>query len=353
MQKENNMKILITGNMGYIGPIVTEHLRQVWPQAKIYGFDTGYFATALIDPTKLPETLLDAQFFGDVRRFPQELLSGIDAVVYLSAISNDPMGHAFEKVTYDINAECAVQVAQLARAAGVKNFVLASSCSMYGYAEGGARSEKDSLNPLTAYAKSKVQAEEGLKNLANKNFTVTCLRFATACGFSPRIRLDLVLNDFVACALVNKKIEILSDGTPWRPLIHVNDMARAIEWAASRAADNGGEYLAVNAGSDQWNYQVKELAEAVKQEIPGIEVTVNPNAAPDKRSYKVSFALFSQLAPAHVPKVTLAQAVRELRDGLSHAGFNIPNFRESRYIRLKVLSELKSQKKLTDDLYWT
>lgn len=346
------MKILITGNMGYIGPIVTEHFRHERPQAKLYGFDSGYFATSLMDNSQLPECWLDAQFFGDVRRFPRELLPGIDAVVYLSAISNDPMGNAFEKVTYDINADCAVKLANMARSAGVKNFVFASSCSMYGYAEGGARTENDSLNPLTAYAKSKVQAEEGLKNLATENFTITCLRFATACGFSPRIRLDLVLNDFVASALVNKKIEILSDGTPWRPLIHVKDMARAIDWACSRTAQNGGAFLAVNTGSNMWNYQVKELAEAVRAEIPGIEVSINPNAAPDKRSYKVAFDLFAKLAPDYIPQMTLADAVREIRDGLQRCGFNIPNFRESRYIRLKVLSEHKTTGRLDEELYW-
>ncbi|MCX7632621.1 MAG: NAD-dependent epimerase/dehydratase family protein [Turneriella sp.] len=346
------MKVLITGNMGYIGPVVVEHLRRVWPNSTLHGFDSGYFATALVEPSILPERLLDAQFFGDVRQFPKGLLDGVDAVICLAAISNDPMGNAFEKVTYEINANAVIHLAELARAAKVKNFVFASSCSMYGYAEGGARSESDALNPLTAYAKSKVQAEEGLKKLATPDFTITCLRFATACGFSPRLRLDLVLNDFVACALVNKKIEILSDGTPWRPLIHVRDMARAIEWASLRSAQYGGEFLAVNTGSNAWNYQVKELAEAVRAEIPGVEISINPNAAPDKRSYKVSFDLFAKLAPEHVPKITLPEAVRELRDGLTRAGFATANFRESQFIRLKVLSSHKEAGRLDADLFW-
>ena len=346
------MKILITGNMGYIGPVVTKHFRLVKPSFTLLGFDTGYFATSLLGNSVLPERELDAQYFGDVRKFPNDILKGVDVVIYLSAISNDPMGNAFETVTYDINAQCAVGVAKLARAAGVHHFVFASSCSMYGYAEGGARKENDALNPLTAYAKSKAQAEEGLKDLATNNFIVTCLRFATACGFSPRIRLDLVLNDFVASALVNKKIEILSDGTPWRPLIHVKDMARAIEWASLRDKENGGEFLAVNTGSNEWNYQVKELAQAVQKEIPGIEVTVNPNAAPDKRSYRVSFDLFAQLAAKHLPQITLPEAIRDIRDGLQKNNFAIPNFRESHYIRLKVLSELKNSGQLSPDLYW-
>ncbi|RME90843.1 MAG: NAD(P)-dependent oxidoreductase [Candidatus Hydrogenedentota bacterium] len=344
------MKILICGNMGYIGPILVQHLKK--KNFTLYGFDTGFFASCLMDTTFLPEVYLKKQYFGDVRHLPDEIFDGMDAVVYLSAISNDPMGKAFEKVTGDINAECAILAATKAKKAGVKNFVFASSCSMYGYAEGGARTEKDELNPLTAYARSKVAAEKGLQPLADNNFTITCLRFATACGFSPRIRLDLVLNDFVAGAITSGKIEILSDGTPWRPLIHVKDMSRAIEWASTRSSDNGGEYLAVNAGSNEWNYQVKELAEAVAKVIPNTTVTVNPDAAPDKRSYKVSFDLFKSLAPDYTPQVSLEQAVKDIAEGLEKAKFSDANFRESEYIRLVKLNRLKEAGLLNENLEW-
>ncbi len=346
------MKVLITGNMGYIGPVATEYFKSAAPDFKLMGFDTGYFATCLLDDTSLPELRLFAQYFGDVRKFPAEILRGIDAVIYLSAISNDPMGNAFEKVTGEINADCAVSVASVAKAAGVKRFVFASSCSMYGFAEGGARKETDALNPLTAYARSKVAGEEGLKKLADENFLVTCLRFATACGASPRIRLDLVLNDFVASALTTGKIEILSDGTPWRPLIHVRDMARAMHWALMRTMEQGGAFLAVNAGSNTWNYQVKDLAEAVARHLPGTTVHINPNATPDKRSYQVSFDLFAQLAPQYIPQVTLDDAIDDLISGLKRANFAEKNFRESKFIRLNVLNKLKAAQHLDNDLYW-
>jgi len=345
------MSILITGNMGYVGPAVVRQLRQSHPQELLIGYDTGYFANALTSPLLLPECQLTAQLFGDVRSVPEGVFEGVDAVVHLAAISNDPMGKAFETITSDINHEASVAIAQKAKAAGVKAFVFASSCSVYGFADDRARSESSELNPLTAYARSKVATETDLQPLADKNFKVTCLRFATACGMSQRLRLDLVLNDFVASAIAAQKITILSDGAPWRPLINTKDMARAIDWAIGRNPTTG-EYLVVNAGSDEWNYQVKDLAAAVKRQMPNVDVSINPDAQPDKRSYRVDFSLFRQLAPKHQPIHTLESTVRELRSGLEAIGFADANFRESRLIRLKMLNALKSQSLLTDDLYW-
>ena len=203
------------------------------------------------------------------------------------------MGNAYEKPTLDINFKAAIDIAKKAKGEGVKHFVFASSCSVYGSADTEPRTETSEVNPLTAYAKSKVYAENDLQPLADKNFQITCLRFATACGYSDRLRLDLVLNDFVACAIADKKITILSDGTPWRPLIHVKDMARAMDWAIQR--NEGGDYLIINTGSNEWNYQVKELAAAVQRFFTDVEVNINVNAQPDKRSYKVNFDLYEKL----------------------------------------------------------
>lgn len=347
------MRILITGNMGYVGPGVVHRLRSVFTEATLIGYDMGYFASCLTNTVVLPESKLDLQIFGDVRNMSVETLTGIDVVVHLAAISNDPMGNRYEDVTLDINYKSSIRIAELAKEAGVSSFVFASSCSMYGAAEDSAKTESSSLNPLTAYARSKVFTEKGLQGLADKNFTVTCLRFATACGMSDRLRLDLVLNDFVAGAVASGKINILSDGSPWRPLIHVKDMARAIEWAVNRSADQGSEFLAVNAGSNQWNYQVKELADAVAEVIPGTTVTVNKDAAPDKRSYRVDFTLFHSLAPDHQPEVTLKQAIQELRTGLTEMQFKDGDFRNSSLMRLKVLTNLQDTKKISDDLHWT
>lgn len=347
------MRILITGNMGYLGPVVTEHLRRCFPQAELVGFDTGFFASSLTTRNGLPETVLDAQHFGDIREFPSALLRGVDAVVHLAGLSNDPMGNRFEALTHDINTKASLRVASLAKDSGVSAFVFASSCSVYGFAEdGAARRESDALSPLTAYARSKIATEEGLYALDAGQMTVSCLRFATACGMSPRLRLDLVLNDFVACALTSRNVTVLSDGTPWRPLIEVRDMARAVEWAIGRAPTEGGRVLSVNVGSDTWNYQVKDLAGAVAREISGTQVSINTDAAPDKRSYRVDFSLFGKLAPLHQPEVSLSQAVRGLSEGLQSIGFSDRNFREGEHVRLKALNRLIATGRLDSNLNW-
>ncbi len=346
------MKILITGNMGYIGPVILKHLMQVIPGALLVGYDTGLFAHCLSGSNRLPESVADTQYFGDVREFPCDILSGVDAVVHLAAVSNDPMGSRFEKVTMEINHQAAIKVAMLAAEMGVKNFVFASSCSIYGHAEGGPRKEDAPLNPLTAYARSKVAVEKDLASLSDAGMVITSLRFSTACGMSDRIRLDLVLNDFVACALASGEISVLSDGSPWRPLIDVKDMARAITWAITRQTTNGGRYVAVNVGSDEWNYQVQDLASAVAKHVNGTRVTVNKNAPPDKRSYRVDFAKYRELAPSHQPQVSLDQSIKEIKQGLEAMSFSDSNFRMSQYIRLKALECHISDGRISETLRW-
>jgi nucleoside-diphosphate-sugar epimerase len=255
-------------------------------------------------------------------------------------------------VTFDVNYKASYDLAKKAKDSGTKRFVYASSCSMYGTADEGPRTEKSPLNPLTAYAKSKVYTEKALETLADENFIVTSLRFSTACGMSERLRLDLVLNDFVASAVSSKKITILSDGSPWRPLINIRDMARAIDWAIRRDGSAGGNFLAVNIGSDDLNYQVKDLAEAVAKVIPDIDVSINKNAEPDKRSYKVNFGLYKKLAPDYQPQINLISSIKELRDGLVAMNFNNPDFRESRLIRLKMLTELQEKGLCNENLDW-
>lgn len=347
------MKILVTGNMGYVGPLVLRRLRTSHPDAMLVGYDMGYFAHCLTGASRFPESRADVQYFGDIRYVSEEVLRGVDAVVHLCAISNDPMGALYEDVTMTINHRASMDVAQKAKRAGVKKFVFASSCSVYGFAEGGPRREEDTVNPLTAYAKSKVATERDLASLASEFFTVTCLRFSTACGMSDRVRLDLVLNDFVAGALVSDRISILSDGTPWRPLIHVQDMARAIDWAIQRHYRDGGTCLTLNVGSDGWNYQVKDLAAAVAKVIPNVEVSINKDAQPDKRSYRVNFDKFTKLAQGFLPVVELHNAVEDLRDGLTAMKFQDPHFRTGEFMRLVTLKHLRETGHLTDNLEWT
>jgi nucleoside-diphosphate-sugar epimerase len=345
------MRVLITGNMGYVGPVLVRHLRRRFPDIEIIGYDSGFFAHCLTC-TSLPEIWLNQQVFGDIREIPSELLVSVDAVVHLAAISNDPMGHRFEEPTEDVNFRASVRLAERAREAGVKVFVFASSCSVYGFAEERPRKETDLLNPLTAYARSKIATEEALATMDKGGMVVTCLRFATACGMSERLRLDLVLNDFVASALATGEIVVLSDGTPWRPLIDVTDMAWAFEWALLRSTFAGGTFMAVNAGSNAWNYRVKDLAVSVAAEIPGTTISMNEHAAADKRSYQVDFSLFRSLAPDHQPRMNLEETVRMVRDGLKGLGFSDRNFRSSERIRLRVLEQHIASGRLSPQLRW-
>lgn len=342
------MKILITGNMGYVGPGVVKQLLE--SNHQLTGFDIGYFSHCLTGATYFPEVKLRSQLFGDIREFPYEVLDQFDAIIHLAALSNDPIGSRFEAVTEQINYDAGLKLANEAKHRGIKRFIFASSCSMYGFGGESAKKENDSLNPLTAYAKSKVHMEQALAELADKDFLATSLRFSTACGMSPRLRLDLVLNDFVACALSSGQITVLSDGSPWRPLIDVKDMALAIDWALNREADCGGECLAVNVGSNQWNYQVRDLADAVSRLIPDTEVSINTDAPHDKRSYKVNFSLYESLAPSHQPRVNLEQSILELKQGLETIHFQDSHFRSSEFMRLKVIENSIERKILNEKL---
>ena len=345
------MKILIIGNEGYIGPIVLKRFKENYPESYIAGFDIGYFSHVITEKSN-PEKLIDVQYRGDVREFPEEILKGFNVVIYLAAISNDPMGKFFEEITFDVNQHSAIKIAKAAKKFGVSHFVYASSCSVYGTADDKPRTEKSELNPLTAYAKSKVFTEHELQSLASQNFIITCNRFATACGFSPRTRLDLVLNDFVASAISSKKIQILSNGMPWRPLIHVEDMARVLDWSSSRNPKYGGNFLIVNSGSNKWNYTIKDLSLAVKKELTNVNIFINEDAEPDKRSYKVDFSLLKNLAGNYYPKISIEETVRGLLDGLKKIDFKDKNFRESDLIRLKVLKGHMDNKRLSNNLEW-
>jgi nucleoside-diphosphate-sugar epimerase len=346
------MRILITGNMGYVGPVVAAHFRAAWPDAELIGFDSGYFAQCLTAPDEFPERVLDQQIFGDVRDFPVDMLKDVDAVVHLAALSNDPIGARFEKQTEDINFRASVDLASAAAQAGVKTFVFASSCSVYGYAEGGPRKETDPLSPLTAYARSKIATEASLEQLEAPDMVITCLRFATACGLSPRLRLDLVLNDFVATALSTGEIKVLSDGTPWRPLIDVKDMARAMEWAVRRNSDNGGRFLSINAGRNDHNFQVSQLADAVAAAIPGTQVSINKDAPPDLRSYQVDFSRFETAAPQHQPAVSLSDSIQRLIEGLTAAKQAGREVLPPAAKRLATLERLVDSGRLSDDVRW-
>ena len=346
------MRVLITGNLGYVGPVVTAHLRARLPEAQLIGFDAGYFTHCLTNPRCLPETPPSTQLTGDIRTISERRLEGIDAIVHLAAISNDPMGKSFEAATEAINKDATIRLAKLARRVGVRAFVFASSCSIYGSADDGPRSETDAVAPQTAYARSKIGAELALAAADPGGMTVTCLRFATACGLSPRLRLDLVLNEFVAAALIAHKITVLSDGSPWRPLIDVADMARAVEWAIQRDPNIGGQFLSVNTGASSSNTQVRDLANAVAATIPGTAISVNTAAPADKRSYQVDFGLFRKLAPDHQPTVMLAHSIANLKSGLGQIDHLAARIRDNTFVRLSTLKAHIDGGKLSAELNW-
>lgn len=335
------MRILVTGNLGYVGSVVGPQLRRGGTGRYIIGYDYGLFADDNAG------TGCDRQVRGDIRDISAEELDGVDAIVHLAAVSNDPIGQEFLAATEAINVAASVRLARLAQRARVSRFVFASSCSVYGAAGCELRTEQDPVRPLTAYAASKLAVENELARLACPTFKVTSLRFATACGASPAMRLDLVLNDFVACALQTGEIRLLSTGTQWRPLIDTADMGRAIEWGLQR---DGDDCVCVNAGSMRWTWRIGELASAVAAILGGVKVSIEPTAAPDSRSYRVSFASFEKLAPDHQPTGDLERSVGAIVNRIRELRLGSESFRSSRYIRLNHLRNLKGRGCIDDVL---
>jgi nucleoside-diphosphate-sugar epimerase len=344
-------RVLITGNEGYVGPVVVELLRRAKPALTLLGLDVGFFRACVLTPRRGGTDLYlpDVQINKDIRDVDIDDFRDIDAVIHLAAVSNDPMGNAFEDVTYEINEQATLRAARAAKAAGVRRFIFASSCSVYGKSSGGHCDETTPLNPLTAYARSKANAERGLAALSAADFQVTIFRFATACGPSPRLRLDLVLNDFVAAAVTSNRIEILSDGTPWRPLIDVADMAQAIVWA-TLSPDARTPYIVLNAGRTDWNFQVATIANTVAELLQGVRVTINQNAPRDDRSYSVDFKLFEQRGALHSSSITLEQSIRGVSELLRTRQDLDAGFRNSDFIRLNVLRRMISENLLDKNL---
>jgi nucleoside-diphosphate-sugar epimerase len=344
------MNVLITGNMGYVGPVLAREIKRRSPKTRVAGLDSAYFAGCLLDRKSSPERYVDIQLYKDARDIAPGDFEDTDAVICLAALSNDPMGSRYGSQTSDINYSAIERAAAAARVSGVRRFVFASSCSVYGFSENGECDESSPVNPLTDYARSKVSAERALERFAGDDFKIACFRFATACGASPRLRLDLVLNDFVASAVTRNKIEILSDGTPWRPLIDVKNMAETLAWASEGGV--GEPYAILNAGSNDWNFRIKDLAEKVREVMPETEIFINPEGTPDKRSYKVRFDKFAELSRGHVKIGDVKDTVREIRGVLTDSSFADADFRNSEYMRLNMLKYLESVRAVDGDLRW-
>ena len=256
------MKILVTGNLGYIGPVLGKRIKDAIEGCQLIGLDSGIFMDCITCDGRIGDSYYDNQIYKDVREINSDDLKGVDCVISLAAVSNDPIGKDFSIATREINYESNIRLYQLCAKQDVKKLVIASSCSVYGEGGENARDENCKVNPISEYAKSKIDTELDLQKLSSKDSTKCIfLRFSTACGASDRLRLDLVLNDFVASAITKKEINVLSDGSPWRPLIDVKDMADAMIWASSHQLEEGKSTLTINVGSNDWNFQISDLAQ--------------------------------------------------------------------------------------------
>jgi len=345
------MRILITGNLGYVGPSLVRLLRHNFPSATLVGFDCGYFASDSVVESPSMVEQVDEQYFADIRDISPRVLEGVDAVIHLCAISNDPIGNFVREVTFEVNLEASKRLYDYAIAKGVGQFVFASSCSVYGKTTSGIQvSENDELAPLTAYASSKSEFESYALGKQDPNLKFTSLRFPTACGWSSRLRLDLVLNDFLISAMFEGKITILSDGSPWRPLIDVEDMARCMVWALNRPVSPAIRSLVINAGRSDCNYQVRDIAERVARIVGNTNLEINDTASPDDRSYSVNFSLFEQMAGRDYLLFGLDQTIARMITQLRFHPRDYKDFRDTNLIRLNKLRHLILNKEIDDCL---
>jgi len=339
------MRILVTGHQGYIGSVMTRYLAAEGHE--VVGLDTAFFGDCVFGVNDDPTPSIHK----DVRDVTAEDLQGLDAVVHLAALANDPLGDLNPDWTYDINHRASVHLARTAKAAGVKRFVFSSSCSMYGDGwKDELLSEDAPMRPLTPYAVSKAKAEEDIAKLADRDFTPVYMRNGSAYGISSHLRADLVLNNLMGWAFTTGKIKILSDGSPWRPIVHVEDISMA--FAQALTAPKAAVYnQAFNVGPDGENYQVRELAGIVNELVP--EATVEyVGKNPDPRNYRVSFAKIHAALPGFQPKWNARLGAQQLRDGYRAAGLTAETFQGPSYTRLLQLKALLAAGRLDGSLRW-
>jgi len=324
------MKVFVTGHRGYIGAHLVDLLKQAGHT--VTGCDLGLFDGCAWERA----VSADRDLRMDVRDVTVDDLTGHDCVMHLAAISNDPMGEVDAAATYAINRDASIRIAQFAKKAGVPRYLFAASCSVYGAGKKLDLDESDPLNPLTAYAKSKIETEQAVSQLADYDFTPAYLRNATAYGHSPMLRVDLVVNNLLACAVATGEIRIMSDGSPWRPLIHCRDIARAFV-AFMNAPKERIHNKAVNVGGDGENYQVQDIGDKVKELIPSAKISYTGEVGADPRNYRVKFDLLNSLLPDFKLQYNLSTGMEELYRKLIDHGFGKKDWFGDQFVRLRTL----------------
>lgn len=338
-------KVLVTGDRGYIGSTLVPALLK--KNINVTGFDTNFFTKVLGNP----QTVKYKNITKDIREIEEKDCYGIDAIIHLSALSNDPMGDVNPKLTEEINYKSSVKLAKIAKKMKVKRFLFSSSCSIYGIAKEDTVSEESEVNPLTAYAKSKIDTEKELMGLADSDFCIGLLRNSTVYGYSPKFRDDLVVNNFAVNAVALKKITVLSDGTPWRPLIDVRDLSSIfIKFLEADAKKINANIF--NIGFSENNFQVKKILSLVKKHVFGCKVLYTGEHGADTRSYKVSFNKFKKAFPEIKQKWNLEKSIIDLISVLVSVKFSTKDLSEKKYTRLAVLKKLIEEDKLNKSLYW-